>query len=68
MLYSAVSILIAYIVEYEVLEKVLAKEAQFIEQAFHCHGKTGEPQVDYIQSNLSLFKGIASKNKSPSKD
>lgn len=54
LIYWSMSILIAYIVEDEILEKVLRLEADYIEQSFRDNKlKFADPRVDYIKLYLS---------------
>lgn len=48
LLYSGLSILTAFVVEDEILEKVLAQEARFIEGQFQEKRKIVESRVDYM--------------------
>ena len=67
--YSGMNVLIAFVIEDEVLEKVLAYEAQLIESAFRKKGRIIQPRVDYMKLYLDPKKApkeiaLAYKNKS----
>ncbi len=59
LVYSATNVLIAYVVEDEVLEKVLAYEAQVIERTFQREGRIIQPRVDYMTLYLEPEKAPA---------
>ena len=52
LVYSGMNLIIAYIVEDEVLEKVLAYEAQVIDSTFQKEGRIIQPRVDYMKLYL----------------
>jgi signal transduction histidine kinase len=56
LVYSGINILIAYVVEDEVLEKVLAYEAHVIEKAFQEKGEVIQPRLDYMKLYLDPEK------------
>ena len=54
LLYSAVSIIVAYAVEDAVLERILDQEVHHLEQAFRENGELLAPRVDYIKTYTAL--------------
>lgn len=68
LVYSGMNLIIAYIVEDEVLEKVLAYEAQVIESTFQKEGRINQSRVDYMKlylepNNAPKEIALAYKNK-----
>jgi len=62
LIYSAFSIMVAYVVEDKVLENILAQEASYIERAYHHNREIVQPRMDYMTlylSRESLPKEIA---------
>ena len=51
--YSGLNILVAYVIEDEVLEKVVAHESLYIEKVYEEEGKIVQPRVDYMKLYLN---------------
>ncbi|NKB35841.1 MAG: hypothetical protein GKR93_01545 [Gammaproteobacteria bacterium] len=49
LIYSCISIMVAYAVEDAVLAKILSLEADYIKSSFSATGKLAEPRVNYIR-------------------
>jgi signal transduction histidine kinase len=52
LVYTGINILVAYIIEDDVLEKILAHEVHFIENSYQQEGKIIQPRVDYMKLYL----------------